>query len=351
MKILMLAWKDMQHPKKGGAEVVTDHYLKRLSKKHDVTLFASRFKKSKKEEIYNGYKILRQGNSLFVYPAGAMHCILNEYDIIIDQVNSVPFMTPLYVKKEKRVAFFHQLALEVWHYEMPRPFSQIGEALEHYILPLYSRSRCLTISKSTSDDLKRYAHARDIKVITNTVDIVPRKSLAKKMPAFVYVGRLSPAKRIEDCIDAAAKANARLYIIGSGNEKYVSSLKKIAEKKCTDAVFLGQVSASMRDKILSRCYALVMTSVREGWGLVVSEAYACGTTAITYDSPGIRDSNTCGIICEKNTPDSLSKHMSDLIGNKKKAESLGKMALQKAKEMPSWDENVEEFEQWLQSFS
>ena len=35
--------------------------------------------------------------------------------------------------------------------------------------------------------------------------------------------------------------------------------------------------------------ALLMASVREGWGLVVTEAGACGTPAIVYDVPGLRD--------------------------------------------------------------
>ena len=32
------------------------------------------------------------------------------------------------------------------------------------------------------------------------------------------------------------------------------------------------------------------TSVREGWGLVVSEAAALGTPTVAYDVPGLRDS-------------------------------------------------------------
>jgi glycosyltransferase involved in cell wall biosynthesis len=31
-----------------------------------------------------------------------------------------------------------------------------------------------------------------------------------------------------------------------------------------------------------------MTSAREGWGLVATEANACGTPAIVYDVPGLR---------------------------------------------------------------
>jgi glycosyltransferase involved in cell wall biosynthesis len=41
---------------------------------------------------------------------------------------------------------------------------------------------------------------------------------------------------------------------------------------------------------MSRAHALLVTSVREGWGLVVDEAAACGTPAIAYDVAGLRDS-------------------------------------------------------------
>jgi glycosyltransferase involved in cell wall biosynthesis len=33
-----------------------------------------------------------------------------------------------------------------------------------------------------------------------------------------------------------------------------------------------------------------MASAREGWGLVVTECNACGTPAVVYDVPGLRDS-------------------------------------------------------------
>src|SRR5207253_5343417 len=40
---------------------------------------------------------------------------------------------------------------------------------------------------------------------------------------------------------------------------------------------------------MAEAHVLLMTSVREGWGLVVTEANACGTPAIVYDVPGLRD--------------------------------------------------------------
>src|SRR5262249_60057057 len=56
--------------------------------------------------------------------------------------------------------------------------------------------------------------------------------------------------------------------------------------------FLGRLG---RDELLGRlatAHVLVATSVREGWGLNVSEAAACGTPSIGYRVAGLVDSVT-----------------------------------------------------------
>ena len=66
-KILMLSWRDMKHPQKGGAEVVSDVYLSHLAKQgHDVTLFSAAYPNSPKEEQYNNYKIIRKGHTSYL---------------------------------------------------------------------------------------------------------------------------------------------------------------------------------------------------------------------------------------------------------------------------------------------
>jgi glycosyltransferase involved in cell wall biosynthesis len=40
---------------------------------------------------------------------------------------------------------------------------------------------------------------------------------------------------------------------------------------------------------MAEAHILLMASVREGWGLAVTEANACGTPAVVYDVPGLRD--------------------------------------------------------------
>jgi glycosyltransferase involved in cell wall biosynthesis len=51
----------------------------------------------------------------------------------------------------------------------------------------------------------------------------------------------------------------------------------------------GRLDERNKLDVLSRAHALVVTSVREGWGLVVDEAAAVGTPTIAYDVAGLRD--------------------------------------------------------------
>jgi glycosyltransferase involved in cell wall biosynthesis len=54
--------------------------------------------------------------------------------------------------------------------------------------------------------------------------------------------------------------------------------------------FCGWLDGAAKYRRMTEAHALLMASVREGWGLVVSEANSCGTPAIVYDVPGLRDS-------------------------------------------------------------
>src|SRR3989338_8727926 len=156
MRILMLSWRDIKNPLKGGAEIVTDAYLKGLAeRKHDVVLFSSLFENALKEEDFNGYRIIRKGGKLGVYWYGLIYAKKNEhdFDVIIDQVNTIPFFTPLLIKKEKRIAFFHQLCLDVWFYETMLPVAAIGFVSELIYLKLYRNTKCIAVSESTKRDL------------------------------------------------------------------------------------------------------------------------------------------------------------------------------------------------------
>jgi glycosyltransferase involved in cell wall biosynthesis len=78
--------------------------------------------------------------------------------------------------------------------------------------------------------------------------------------------------------------------------------------------FAGWVPAKEKHELMAGSHMLLVTSVREGWGLVVLEANACGTPAVVYDVPGLRDAvhnGDTGLVVRA-SPDELATGMERL---------------------------------------
>lgn len=356
MRILMLSWRDMKNPLKGGAEVVTDVYLNELTKLgHECVLFSSEFPNCNKEEFFNGYKIIRSGGKLGVYFRGLFFAKIHEkeFDLIIDQVNTVPFFTPLLISNKKRIAFFHQLCLNVWFWETPLPIAIIGFILENFYLKLYFNTKSFCVSESTKKDLVKYCwlNEKKILVLENQIDFKPVKKISKKEDYFVFCGRLKKSKRVHDCIIALSLINdkkTKLVIIGEGDKHYKEYLEKlILDLNLKERIlFLGKLSFDKRNEVMSKALAILVTSVREGWGLIVTEANANGTIAITYNIEGLRDANKNGIICKQNTPKELAKNMNTLK-QKKYPAKISKNAIKNSKKNINWEKNIKKLKNFL----
>ncbi len=136
------------------------------------------------------------------------------------------------------------------------------------------------------------------------------------VPTVVFLGRLSANKRPEHAIRAFGLVrrqmpDAQMWVIGTGPEE--ARLRKVAGPGVT---FLGRVSEEEKRERLGRAHALVATSVREGWGLVVTEAAASGTVSIGYDVAGLRDSiGASGGILTRADPASLAAGLVGLLSS------------------------------------
>src|ERR1700685_557822 len=136
------------------------------------------------------------------------------------------------------------------------------------------------------------------------------------VPTIVFLGRLSANKRPEHAIRAFGLVrrqmpDAQLWVIGSGPEE--ARLRRTAGP---GVLFLGHVSEEEKRERLARAHALVATSVREGWGLVVTEAAASGTVSIGYDVPGLRDSiGASGGVLTRADPASLATGLVGLLSS------------------------------------
>ena len=95
---------------------------------------------------------------------------------------------------------------------------------------------------------------------------------------------------------------AQLWIVGTGPE-----FERLRAAAPVGVEMLGRVSDAERAELLTRAHVLVATSLREGWGLTVSEAAVCGTPSIGYAVPGLVDSIPAsgGALVDPN-PDALA---------------------------------------------
>ena len=101
--------------------------------------------------------------------------------------------------------------------------------------------------------------------------------------------------------------------------------KKLEESKIKDVTFYGHVNEELKYQLLSRAHLILVPGIREGWGLVVTEANAMGTPAIGYNVPGLRDSiknDETGILVKNNSPYELARAIYPCYKNRKNSMNL-----------------------------
>lgn len=350
MNILIYNWRDIKNPAAGGAEVLTHEISKRLvSKGHKITLFTSAFPGCKEKETIDGVEIIRSGGRYTVYLKAPQFYRKHagEYDIVVDEINTRPFMTPKFVHDGTPViALIHQLAREFWFYETPFPINWIGNhILEDRWLKNYTDIPSITVSHSTKNDLLDLGF-KDITIIPEGINFkalpdIPEK---EKEPTLIFVGRMGRAKLPDHVMEAftyikKSIPDAKLWMVGDGKMR-----KKLEENKPVDVTFFGYVGGNKKHELMSRAHAILVPGVREGWGLVVTEANAMGTLAIGYNVHGLRDSikdGKTGLLCEPN-PEAMAEKAFELLSDNALLEKLSRNALTWAGEF-NWDKSVEEF--------
>jgi glycosyltransferase involved in cell wall biosynthesis len=340
MKILWLTWKDRQHPDAGGAEVVNEELAKRLvANGHQVHFICGNFKGGKETEERDGFVINRTGNK---YTAFIFAFILywKKYstwpDLVIDETNTVPYFAKFYVR-QKNILFIHQLAREIWFYQILFPMSVIGYIAEPIYLWLLRNSKVITISNSTKQDLMRFGFKeKNIDIISEGIELKPAENISNiqkfEIPTVLSLGSIRPMKRTLEVVKGFEFLknkipNAQLIIAGDTTGKYAEQvLKYIDNSKYKDSIILkGRVSKEEKIEIMQRAHVLAVTSLKEGWGLVVTEAASQGTPAVVYDVDGLRDSvidKKTGLVCSENTPENLAEKISELLQDIKRYEEI-----------------------------
>jgi glycosyltransferase involved in cell wall biosynthesis len=104
----------------------------------------------------------------------------------------------------------------------------------------------------------------------------------------VFVGKLIPAKRPADVIEAVAMmpSHARVEVMMIGEGELRPFLQRLAQARGVRAHFLGFRDQGELPLLYSLADVLVLPSSYEPWGLVVNEAMSMGLTAVVSEACG-----------------------------------------------------------------
>ncbi|HSX34934.1 MAG TPA: glycosyltransferase family 4 protein [Candidatus Saccharimonadales bacterium] len=310
MNILWLTWKDYTHPLAGGAEVVLRELSKRLvADGHKVTYLTARYPGAAPQETLDGIEMIRIGGNRYLHSLQAflyyLRRLRGKYDVVVEVVNTAPYFGVLFKGRSKAFLFYHQLAREVWFHETKPPLAQLGyHALEPLATRALARSRTplITISHSTLQDLGTYGFKPEkAHIITQGIELEPLPTLRGvhkfAEPTVLSLGAMRAMKRTLDQVKAFEFAKAQLpelkmILAGDAAGDYGQTvLDYIARSPfAADISYEGRVSRERKIELMRRCHIMCVTSVKEGWGLIVTEAASQGTPAVVYNVDGLRDS-------------------------------------------------------------
>ena len=365
MRILVVNWRDREHPEAGGAEVHLHEIFGRLAARgHEVHLLTSGWRGAARDAVLDGIAVRRvSGQYGFAITARRAFARLARSlrpDVVVEDVNKLPLYLPLLWRGPFVLLVPHLFGTTAFR-EVSWPMALVVWAAERPMPRLYRNVAVHAISRSTRDDLVARGFVSDaIRVIYPGVDAVhytpdARVALAER-PGFLYVGRLKRYKAVDTAIAALAAVrrsdcpDAELWIAGDGSDR--ERLERVAAAPGVEGVrFLGRVSEEAKLELYRRAWAVVFPSPKEGWGITNLEAAACGTPAVASDSPGLRESvrdGETGVLVPHGDVGALARAMAGLARDRALRERLSRGARAFAESL-SWDRAARETETHLES--
>jgi glycosyltransferase involved in cell wall biosynthesis len=299
---------------KGGAEMRIHELGKRLSARgHEVHIFGVKWWEGEDTFEYEGmtlhgvckarnlYVNGRRSISEAIIFAVKLFPDLRKENFDLIDVSVFPYFSCFTVKavsilKKVPSAFtWHEVWDDYWYEYLGRA-GLFGQLIEKAVSKLSGNN--IAVSSWTKDRLETLGVPREkITVIPNGIDLkrisgiepdMKKTSMGieSKIYDIIFAGRLIKEKNVDLLIKAVALLKAdfpdiRCCIIGDGPEK--AGLVELAKKieVCENVEFAGfQEYEALIGKIKAS-KVFVLPSSREGFGMVVIEAFACGVPVVT----------------------------------------------------------------------
>lgn len=358
-RVHALAWRDLDDVEAGGSEVHIDEIAKRWAAAGvDVTLRTSWAQGQPTEAMRDGYKVIRRAGRYMVFPRAAAAELAGRTgprDALIEIWNGMPFLSPLWCRGP-RIVFLHHVHAEMWGMTLPPQLAKFGNLLEQRIAPpLYGRTHIVTLSESSKLEMVEDLGFREdrVSVVHPGIDtrFTPGGERSEE-PLMVAVGRLAPVKRYDLLVRAAAKArqrvpNLHLQIVGDGYERPVveAAIDEVGGQEWIS--LRGYLTEGELVDLYRRAWIVSSASAREGWGMTLTEAAACGTPAVATRIAGHADAvvdGVSGVLADASgsrgeVEAHLAEALVDVLDDPRRLEQLRQGALARAAAL-TWDQTA-----------
>lgn len=300
-RVSMLAWRDLDDPEAGGSEVHASTVAALWAEAGiEVTMRTSFAAGQAQMSWRDGYRVIRKAGRYMVFPRAAFSEMMGWHggsDGLVEIWNGMPFFSPVW-SRTPHITFLHHVHAEMWDMTLPPQLARMGRLLESRIAPpIYRRTPVVTLSSSSKRELVDELGFRDqlVHVVPPGIDPQFSPGGAKSpTPLVVAAGRLVPVKRFELLIDAlvankAVHPSLEAVIVGEGycRDQLETRIHEAGAERWIHLP--GHLSDEELIDLYRRAWLLASASAREGWGMTITEAAACGTPAVATRIAGHLD--------------------------------------------------------------
>jgi len=302
---------------------------------------------SRMELYVNGRRSISEAVifSIKVFP----HLIKEKFDVM--DVSAFPYFSCFsakivsVIRRNPMVITWHEVWGDYW-YEYMGKQGFFGKTVEMMVSKL--SSECIAVSKMTKMGLG--SSCKNVDIVPNGIDLEKINNITPSIYKcdIIFTGRLIKEKNVDMLIEAIVEVKKSLpnvvcHIIGGGpEERRLKGL--VANYLLSDNVkFLGFIDQNELIARFKSSKVMALPSTREGFGMVVLEAFGCGIPVVTVRyhrnaACEIVDEET-GIVVERDTKE-LAKALLKLCNDKKLRDRMAVNVMEKAKGY-DWDLIVE----------
>lgn len=365
-------------PYNGGIGHSAKRFSDILASSHDITTFTLRQGVDKPTQGENNIKrlnpLLRYGHAgapfSLLWSLRKFDCIYLHYPFF--GASEIVWLFLLFNKKTKLIIHYHMNVTELpWYVKMLSIPSRVlrfslfnrAEKIITASLDYLENSPLAPIIKNDPGKIREVPFGLDTEkfipklpdkgnhVISKAKEIVSfitKNFIKRGQTSLLFVGGLDSAHYFKglnlllETLASLKDRNWNLKIIGSGNlqESYEQKSQDLGLEKRVK--FLGKVDETTLVKSYQEADIFILPSINrhEAFGLVLTEAMACGTPVLASDLPGVRSvfrNGIDGLSFRTNDKEDLRNKLIELIEDEEKRSEMGRNARAYAVSRYSWE--------------